>query len=213
MISCLKSLRPSDDKWRHWTGPTLAQIMARCLMAPSHYLNQCWLIISKFWQHSFEGNFTGNAQTIYLWYELKITNSRLQMPLPGANELRCLNALSNCTVANIWDSLDGEVYDGVILLQDECILGESLEKIGKLSHWGLNKMATIVKCIFLNEYCWIFIQISLKVCSWGPNHTGNNYWHWFRWGLGVIIWHCMLSPGVNELGSCYPELCSRKYRQ
>ena len=26
---------------------TLAQVMACCLTAPSHYLNQCWLIISK----------------------------------------------------------------------------------------------------------------------------------------------------------------------
>ena len=27
-------------------GSTLAQVMACCLMAPSHYLNRCWLIIS-----------------------------------------------------------------------------------------------------------------------------------------------------------------------
>ena len=34
----------------HWglaTGSTLAQVMAWCLMAPSHYLNQCWPIISE----------------------------------------------------------------------------------------------------------------------------------------------------------------------
>ena len=27
--------------WRHGFGATLAQVMACCLMAPSHYLNQC----------------------------------------------------------------------------------------------------------------------------------------------------------------------------
>ena len=38
-------------KWWHWhvwqqrSASTLAQAMACCLMAPSHYLNQCWLII------------------------------------------------------------------------------------------------------------------------------------------------------------------------
>ena len=32
----------SDDIWRHRSGSTLAQVMACCLMAPSHYLNQCW---------------------------------------------------------------------------------------------------------------------------------------------------------------------------
>ena len=31
--------------YRVW--PTLAQVMACCLTAPSHYLNQCWLIIGR----------------------------------------------------------------------------------------------------------------------------------------------------------------------
>ena len=46
------SLRPSDAIWRHRSGSTLAQVMACCLTAPSHYLNQCWLIISKVEWHS-----------------------------------------------------------------------------------------------------------------------------------------------------------------
>ena len=34
-------------------GPTLAQVIPCCLTAPSHYQNQCWLIISKVqWQWS-----------------------------------------------------------------------------------------------------------------------------------------------------------------
>ena len=41
------SMRPSDAIWWHRYGSTLAQVMAWCLTAPSHYLNQCWLIISK----------------------------------------------------------------------------------------------------------------------------------------------------------------------
>ena len=45
--SCINSLGPSDAIWRHRSGSTLAQVMACCLTAPSHYLNQCWLIISK----------------------------------------------------------------------------------------------------------------------------------------------------------------------
>ena len=46
-VHFLNSLRPSDAIWRHRSGSTLAQVMACCLTAPSHYLNQCWLIISK----------------------------------------------------------------------------------------------------------------------------------------------------------------------
>ena len=43
----INPLRPSDAIWRKRSGSTLAQVMVCCLMAPSHYLNQCWLIISK----------------------------------------------------------------------------------------------------------------------------------------------------------------------
>ena len=35
------SLWPSDTIWRHKSGSTLDQVMACCLTAPSHYLNQC----------------------------------------------------------------------------------------------------------------------------------------------------------------------------
>ena len=41
------SLWPNDSIWRQKTGSTFSQVMACCLTAPSHYLNQCWLIISK----------------------------------------------------------------------------------------------------------------------------------------------------------------------
>ena len=61
----VNSLWPSGAIWRYRSGSTLAQVMACCLMAPSHYLNQCWLIINEVLWHSSEGNFTGNAQDIY----------------------------------------------------------------------------------------------------------------------------------------------------
>ena len=48
-------LWPSEAIRRQGTESTLAQVMACCLMAPSHYLNQCWLIINKVLWHSSEG--------------------------------------------------------------------------------------------------------------------------------------------------------------
>ena len=50
-------LWPSDTIWRHRSGSTVAYVMAWCLTTPSHYLNQCWLIISKVQWHSCEGMF------------------------------------------------------------------------------------------------------------------------------------------------------------
>ena len=53
----------------HSSESTMAQVMACCLTAPSHYLNQCWLIFSEDLNDSPVGNFTGSAQDTYPWYE------------------------------------------------------------------------------------------------------------------------------------------------
>ena len=103
------SLWPGDTIWRHRSGSTLAQVMACCLMAPSHYLNQCWLITCETLWHSPEGNFTGNAQGIFPWYEFenyfsKITATspwgqwvKIAMDQPGDTELR-KKELNHCSI-------------------------------------------------------------------------------------------------------------------
>ena len=61
------SLWPSDTIWQHISRSTLDQVMACCLTAPSHYLNQCWLIISKVQWHPSECNFTRDTSAISHW--------------------------------------------------------------------------------------------------------------------------------------------------
>ena len=78
----LNSLWPSDAIWRQGSRSTLVQVMACCLTAPSHYLNQCWLIITKVPWCSSEGNFTWVTKI-----SLKIIFRRFYWNLPGANEL------------------------------------------------------------------------------------------------------------------------------
>ena len=51
----VKSLWPGDAIWRHGTRSTLAQVMTCCLTAPSHYLDQCWLVIVEVPWHSSQG--------------------------------------------------------------------------------------------------------------------------------------------------------------
>ena len=60
---------------RHMTRSesTLAQVLACCLTAPSHYLNQCWLNISNVPGHSSESNFTRHISHQSLKISLKIT--------------------------------------------------------------------------------------------------------------------------------------------
>ena len=66
-VSCVNSLWPSDAKRRHRSGSTLAQVMACCLTAPSHYLSQCGLIISKAQWHSADRSFTRDTSATSHW--------------------------------------------------------------------------------------------------------------------------------------------------
>ena len=58
------SLWPSDAIRWHRSGSTLAQVMACCLTAPSHYLTQCPLIITKVQLHASENNFMRDTSAI-----------------------------------------------------------------------------------------------------------------------------------------------------
>ena len=82
----VNSLWPSDAMWQQRTGSTLAQVMACCLTAPSHYLNQCSFTIFKVNWYSFEYNFTGDTPAINHWISWKITFLKFLWNLPGANE-------------------------------------------------------------------------------------------------------------------------------
>ena len=47
ILNSFNSLWPSDAIWCHKSGSQLAQVMTCCLTAPSHYWNQCRLVINK----------------------------------------------------------------------------------------------------------------------------------------------------------------------
>ena len=81
----VNSLVPRDATWRHRTMSTLVQVMACCLTAPSHCLNQCWLNIIRVLWHSL---FYEMLKISILDMSFKITYLKLQPYLPGANELR-----------------------------------------------------------------------------------------------------------------------------
>ena len=83
----VNSLWPSDTIYRHRSESNLAQVMACYLMAPIHYLNQCWLTISGFLWHSPDRNFTGNAQDICPWYQFKKCKFKITATSPGGSEL------------------------------------------------------------------------------------------------------------------------------
>ena len=161
-LKCINSLWTSGAIWWHRFGSTLAQVMACCLMAPSHYLNQCWLIISEALWHSPQGNFTGNAQDIYPWYEfenyqLKFTSTSLRGQ--GLNTFM-LNCLYKIFLNMIYSSL-----------QYQCIwsLSWKLQLTFHFIFWwnfhGLCTLCTILLSYLIekkNIYIWMKLISKLK---------------------------------------------------
>ena len=66
----ITSLASGDTIWWQRSGSTLAQVMAYCLMTPSHYLNQCWLINTKVLWHS---------PRAFSWEDLKISTNKARI--------------------------------------------------------------------------------------------------------------------------------------
>ena len=83
-IYMINSLWPSHSVRWHGSGSTLAQVMAWCLTAPSHYFNQCWLIISEVLCHSLS---LEDVKIPINKTNLKIEFLKSHPDLPGANEL------------------------------------------------------------------------------------------------------------------------------
>ena len=84
----LSSLWPNDAICQHRSGSTLAQVMAWCLMASSHYLSQCWLFISEVQWHPSEGNSSWDASAVSHENKLEGIYLKFCSNISGANELR-----------------------------------------------------------------------------------------------------------------------------
>ena len=67
--------------WWHRSGSTLAQVMTCCLIAPSHYLNQCWLVIGEILWHSSEGKRYLSHHSLKLIWKLLYLKFQLKSPM------------------------------------------------------------------------------------------------------------------------------------
>ena len=86
----IDSLWPIDATWKYRTGSTLAQAIACCLTAPTHYLIQCcdWLIIKTILLYSSEIHFT-KSSPIYsaTFFGIALSKSQPHLPLINENQL------------------------------------------------------------------------------------------------------------------------------
>ena len=94
----LNSSRSSDAIWQHRSGSTLAQVMACCLTAPSHYLNQRWFIVSEVLWHAPERNFTVIDQVDILYSELENYNVKI---IVTCRRGQWVNLLGGCVILDV----------------------------------------------------------------------------------------------------------------
>ena len=90
------SLSPSDAIWWHWSGSALIQVMAWCLMAPSHYLNQCSLSINEVLWHAPVSNFTGTDQLHSMNYKIPFLKSLPLHSRTNESKLHYIHQINSC---------------------------------------------------------------------------------------------------------------------
>ena len=170
------SLWPSDAIWRHISGSTLAQVMACCLTAPSHYLNQCWLIISEVRWQSPGDNSTKSTPAFISW---KVTYLNFHSNLPGVNKL-----IVYCCAVH-WDRYKWPPF---------CRL-----------HLRFFAFVYEHVCCFLFEFHWkVFTKRQLTdngfIIIW--THDGIDYWRFYvSHGLNELTYCGLVTPyGDRDLG-------------
>ena len=186
----------SDAIWQLGSGSTLAQIMACCLMAPSHYLNQCWFLIGEVLLHSPESYCTVGTQETILWWVSK------------------LYFQDYCHISH--GPTSEQTY---FFVSDACLIHGSFQLVPSNSlvrfmETNAQYVAAISQTTFWNAFSWmkmyevrlqfhwsLFLRFEITILQ-----------HWFRWWLGadlapshnlnqwwLIYWCIYASLGLNEL--------------
>ena len=105
-LEAINSLWPIITIWWYRSGSTLDQVMACCLTAPSHYLNQCWPVSSSdVHPRAISEKITESSITKP---SLKITYLKFHSNFVGFNGLsweirmKCVAECSSCSRSCWW---------------------------------------------------------------------------------------------------------------
>ena len=98
----INSLWPSDAIWRHKFGSAWSQIMACCLMAATHYLNQCSQPIDEVLWHSPESNSTKCAHAPILYDEFENYTFKITATSPRGQCMTITQCLGYFHVMWMW---------------------------------------------------------------------------------------------------------------
>ena len=149
---------PSDAKWQHGSGSTLAQVMDHFLMAPSHYLNQCSLITSEVLWPSTEGNRVSQEilKISILDINLRINTFKITAPSPICQWFKVCLACRSREAVQSW-RLENLCCEHTIWAQCATFpidrgpdLGKNWVGQGKLSNLVAQR-STVISCVLLYD--------------------------------------------------------------
>ena len=161
----VNSMGPSDAIWQQKSGSTLAQVMACCLTAPSHYLNQCWLIISEVSDIHIRAISQEMPQPSITKICFKITCLKFYSNFPGANELNYINTYSMKSHSDVFE---GFINDLVSIFS-----GNGLVPSGPKP---LPESMMINICDPKYYRSWSTLIEVMACCLLAPSHSLNQYW-------------------------------------
>ena len=164
-------------------GSTLAQVMACCLTAPSHYLNQCCLFIWGVLWHSPESNFTRGAQA----HNMSLQNTWLNVEpyVPGTNELTHWGrvthiCVSKLTVIGSDNGLSPDRRQAIIWTNAGLLLIEPLrtnfsEILIEILTFSFKKMHLKVSSAKWRPFC---LCLNVLICWYTPNSLQHDQLEW-----------------------------------
>ena len=192
--TCL-TLWPSDAIWRHRSGSTLAQVMACCLTAPSHYLNQCWLFINEVQWHTSDSNFTMDTSAISSKISIEI---KFHSNLSGANESLLWRHNGHSSVSN------HQPYDRL----HNCLFRRRSKQTSKLRVTGL----CVGNSPGIGEFPAQMASYAENVFIWWLHHVKQIYGCWLPGIVQYMDISCKVIAMFKSRKSVWSEYPWLKYK-
>ena len=196
----VNSLRPSDAIWRWRSWSTLVQVMAYCLTAPCHYLNQCWIIIREVPWHSSGCIIMEDLKKPINKTRLKIAILKWHSGLPGANEFSVFSRILNVPTVVVYHPTLGVLTPQMTVCETMCIISNFTREYVILYIWN----DFIINCY------WILLVVVFVICKychhqWAfPSTRGQFYEHdltfiraWMSNHIPIKVWNKITYPFPN----------------
>ena len=169
--------------------------MACCLMAPSHHLNQCWLIINVVLWHAPDSNFTISAHKFNLNHELENRPIKIIATSPRGHWVKPIYNQVLLYSGSIYHDITYSTTITAAEHQSDFVLTEDTPYLTFTNElWGICCILEKIDHVIMTPHCIIFspnvfIYMCGGKCGWLPIYWKQEHRHVIKQGEVVVIWH------------------------